>query len=42
MSQPPDPKQALFGHLAAVARALGHGARLEVLDFGVQGAGSQG
>lgn len=33
MPQPPGPKQALFEHLAVVARALGHGARLELLDF---------
>ena len=31
------PKQALFEHLAAIARALGHGARLELLDFLAQG-----
>jgi len=31
------PKQALFEHLAVVARALGHGARLELLDFLAQG-----
>jgi rhodanese-related sulfurtransferase/biotin operon repressor len=37
MSQPPGPKQALFEHLAAIARALGHGARLELLDFLAQG-----
>ena len=41
MSQPPErkqsPKQALFEHLAVVARALGHGARLELLDFLAQG-----
>lgn len=32
-----EPKQALFAHLAVVARALGHGARLELLDFLAQG-----
>jgi rhodanese-related sulfurtransferase/DNA-binding transcriptional ArsR family regulator len=37
MPRPPGPKQALFEHLAAVARALGHGARLELLDFLAQG-----
>jgi rhodanese-related sulfurtransferase/DNA-binding transcriptional ArsR family regulator len=37
MSQPQGPKQALFEHLAAIARALGHGARLELLDFLAQG-----
>jgi len=41
MPQPPEPrrppKQALFEHLAVVARALGHGARLELLDFLAQG-----
>jgi ArsR family transcriptional regulator len=37
MPQPPGPKQALFEHLAVVARALGHGARLELLDFLAQG-----
>ncbi len=41
MPQPPDPKlppkQALFEHLALIARALGHGARLELLDFLAQG-----
>ena len=31
------PKQALFEHLAVVARALGHGARLELLDYLAQG-----
>lgn len=31
------PKQALFDHLAVIARALGHGARLELLDFLAQG-----
>lgn len=29
----PGPKQALFEHLALIARALGSGARLELLDF---------
>jgi len=37
MPQPEGPKQALFEHLAVVARALGHGARLELLDFLAQG-----
>jgi rhodanese-related sulfurtransferase len=37
MPQPPGPKQALFEHLAVIARALGHGARLELLDFLAQG-----
>jgi rhodanese-related sulfurtransferase len=37
MPQTPGPKQALFGHLAIVARALGHGSRLELLDFLAQG-----
>ena len=37
MSQPQGPKQALFEHLAIVARALAHGARLEVLDYLAQG-----
>ncbi|AUB80710.1 ArsR/SmtB family transcription factor [Candidatus Thiodictyon syntrophicum] len=37
MSEPPDHKQALFAHLAVIARALGHGARLELLDFLAQG-----
>ncbi len=31
------PKHALFDHLAVVARALGHGARLELLDYLAQG-----
>lgn len=37
MSQAPGPKQALFEHLAIVARALGNGSRLELLDFLAQG-----
>jgi ArsR family transcriptional regulator len=37
MPLPQGPKQALFEHLAVVARALGHGARLELLDFLAQG-----
>ena len=37
MPKPPGPKQTLFEHLAIVARALGHGARLELLDFLAQG-----
>jgi rhodanese-related sulfurtransferase len=37
MSQPQGPKQALFEHLAVVARALGHGGRLELLDYLAQG-----
>jgi ArsR family transcriptional regulator len=37
VSLPPAPKQALFEHLAVIARALGHGARLELLDFLAQG-----
>ncbi|MFZ1538642.1 MAG: metalloregulator ArsR/SmtB family transcription factor [Chromatiaceae bacterium] len=45
MPQSPDPKQptrqspkqALFKHLAVVARALGHGGRLELLDYLAQG-----
>lgn len=32
-----DPKQALFAQLAVVARALGHGSRLELLDYLAQG-----
>ena len=31
------PKQALFEHLAAIARALGHASRLELLDYLAQG-----
>jgi DNA-binding transcriptional ArsR family regulator len=41
MTSPPGPttgsKQALFEQLAVIARALGRGARLELLDFLVQG-----
>ncbi len=37
MTQPPEPKQALFEQLAIIARALGSGARLELLDFLAQG-----
>jgi ArsR family transcriptional regulator len=37
MPVPQGPKQSLFEHLAVVARALGHGARLELLDFLAQG-----
>ena len=37
MPQPIDPKQALFAQLAVVARALGHGSRLELLDYLAQG-----
>jgi rhodanese-related sulfurtransferase/DNA-binding MarR family transcriptional regulator len=37
MPQPQGPKQALFEYLAVIARALGHGARLELLDFLAQG-----
>ncbi len=37
MSQPQGPKQALFEHLAVVARALAHGARLELLEYLAQG-----
>ena len=33
----PEPKQALFEQLAIIARALGSGARLELLDFLAQG-----
>ncbi|NVZ10507.1 metalloregulator ArsR/SmtB family transcription factor [Allochromatium humboldtianum] len=33
----PSPKQALFEQLAVIARALGSGARLELLDFLAQG-----
>jgi rhodanese-related sulfurtransferase/predicted transcriptional regulator len=33
----PGPKRALFEHLALIARALGSGARLELLDFLGQG-----
>ncbi|MBK5966397.1 ArsR family transcriptional regulator [Thiocystis minor] len=33
----PEPKQALFEQLAVIARALGSGARLELLDFLAQG-----
>lgn len=38
MSRSQEPKQALFEQLAAVARALGSAARLELLDFLAQGA----
>ncbi|MGA7980592.1 MAG: metalloregulator ArsR/SmtB family transcription factor [Chromatiaceae bacterium] len=37
MPEAKGPKQALFEHLAVVARALGHAARLELLDFLAQG-----
>jgi rhodanese-related sulfurtransferase/DNA-binding transcriptional ArsR family regulator len=37
MPQSPRPKQALFEHLARIARALGAAARLELLDFLAQG-----
>jgi rhodanese-related sulfurtransferase len=37
MPQLPRPKQALFEHLAFIARALGAAARLELLDFLAQG-----
>jgi rhodanese-related sulfurtransferase/DNA-binding transcriptional ArsR family regulator len=37
MPQVRGPKQALFEHLAVIARALGHAARLELLDFLAQG-----
>ena len=37
MSRNKEPKQALFGQLALVARALGSAARLELLDFLAQG-----
>ena len=37
MPQAGNPKQALFEHLALIARALGHAARLELLDFLAQG-----
>ncbi|MGD2084226.1 MAG: metalloregulator ArsR/SmtB family transcription factor [Chromatiales bacterium] len=37
MSRTSKPKQRLFEHLALVARALGSGARLELLDFLAQG-----
>lgn len=37
MPQLPDPKRALFRHLAGIARALGSAARLELLDFLAQG-----
>ncbi len=40
MPQPQGPKQALFEYLAIIARALGHGARLELLDFLAQGTRS--
>jgi hypothetical protein len=33
-----NPKQALFEPLAVIARALGSGARLELLDFLAQGS----
>ncbi|MBV5273622.1 MAG: ArsR family transcriptional regulator, partial [Lamprocystis purpurea] len=33
----PGPKQALFAQLAIIARALGSGARLELLDYLAQG-----
>ncbi|HPB76357.1 MAG TPA: ArsR family transcriptional regulator [Chromatiaceae bacterium] len=32
-----DPKPALFAQLAVVARAVGHGSRLELLDYLAQG-----
>ena len=37
MANPTEPKQALFEQLAIIARALGSGARLELLDFLAQG-----
>jgi len=37
MSKALAPKQALFEHLAVIARALGHRVRLELLDFLAQG-----
>jgi rhodanese-related sulfurtransferase/DNA-binding transcriptional ArsR family regulator len=37
MPEPATPKQQLFEHLALIARALGHGARLELLDYLAQG-----
>ena len=37
MSETRTPKQALFEHLAIIARALGSGARLELLDYLAQG-----
>jgi len=37
MANPTEPKQALFEHLAIIARALASGARLELLDFLAQG-----
>jgi rhodanese-related sulfurtransferase/DNA-binding transcriptional ArsR family regulator len=37
MAKSPGPKQALFEHLAVIARALGSAARLELLDFLAQG-----
>jgi ArsR family transcriptional regulator len=37
MPQSLRPKQALFEHLALIARALGAAARLELLDFLAQG-----
>ena len=36
-SQSASPKQQLFEHLAVIARALGHSARLELLDYLAQG-----
>jgi rhodanese-related sulfurtransferase/DNA-binding transcriptional ArsR family regulator len=37
MTETATPKQQLFGHLALIARALGHAARLELLDYLAQG-----
>jgi len=37
MSKSTGPKQQLFEHLALIARALGHSARLELLDYVAQG-----
>jgi ArsR family transcriptional regulator len=37
MSKSTGPKQQLFEHLSLIARALGHSARLELLDYVAQG-----
>lgn len=37
MTRASSPKQTLFDALAVIARALGHGARLELLDYLAQG-----
>jgi ArsR family transcriptional regulator len=37
VTKPQIPKQQLFAHLALIGRALGHAARLELLDYLAQG-----